>query len=122
MAGGGPVPLSVLSRPGVPCRVRVGVRRSATARRSGPTPWLVLRKIVWRTTIFLLECGGPNREAIAHFQKALEIKPDYAEARYNLAVVLANRRQIDSAITHYQKALEIKPDFAEAHYALAIPG
>ena len=58
-------------------------------------------------------------EAIAHYRKALEIKPDYADARNNLANALANCGQIDEAITHYRKALEIKPDAVETHVNLA---
>ena len=48
-------------------------------------------------------------------KKALEIKPDYAEAHDNLGMALAGRGQVDEAIAHYQKALEIKPDYVEAH-------
>ena len=58
---------------------------------------------------------GQVDEAIAHYQKALEIKPDYAEAHNNLGNALAGRGQVDEAIAHYQKALEIKPDYADAH-------
>ena len=58
---------------------------------------------------------GQSIEAIAHYQKALEIKPDYAEAHNNLGIALAGRGQVDEAIAHYQKALEIKPDYAYAH-------
>ena len=58
---------------------------------------------------------GKVDEAIAHFQKALEIKPDYAEAHNNLGNALLQKGNVDEAITHYQKALEIKPDYAEAH-------
>jgi tetratricopeptide (TPR) repeat protein len=63
---------------------------------------------------------GRLDQAMAHYQKALEIDPDYALAHYNLAVILAGRGQVDSAITHYQKALEIKPDYAHAYYNLAV--
>ena len=54
-------------------------------------------------------------EAIAHYQKALQIKPDYAEARNNLGNALLQKGKVDEAIAQYQKALQIKPDFAEAH-------
>ena len=63
---------------------------------------------------------GQVDEAIAHYRKALEIKPDYAEAHNNLGVALAGRGQVDEAIAHYRKALEIKPDYAEAHNNLGI--
>ena len=56
---------------------------------------------------------GQVDEAIAHYQKALEIKPDYAEAHNNLGLGLAGRGQFDEAIAHYRKALEIEPGNAE---------
>ena len=61
--------------------------------------------------------GGPRTadEAIKHYRKALEIKPDYAEACNNLGNAMAARGRIGEAIEHYRKALEIKPDYAEAH-------
>ncbi len=59
-------------------------------------------------------------EAITHFQQSLEIKPDYAEAHYNLATVLLQQGRIDEAIAHFQKAVEIKPDHASAHKNLGI--
>ena len=64
-----------------------------------------------------LSSGGPRADRRSHrpFQKAIEIKPDYAEAHNNLGNALAGRGQVDEAIAHYQKALEIKPDYAEAH-------
>ena len=52
---------------------------------------------------------GQIDEAIAHYRKALEIKPDYAEAHNNLGAGSGGRGQIDEAIAHYQQALEIKP-------------
>src|SRR5208283_904329 len=49
----------------------------------------------------LLRCGQVDK-AVAHFQKALEIKPDYVDARINLGLALARRGQVDGAIGHYQ--------------------
>jgi tetratricopeptide (TPR) repeat protein len=56
--------------------------------------------------------------AIGHFQKALDIKPDYAEAFYNLGLSFRKQGRLDEAIAHYQKALAIRPGYAEAHYNL----
>ncbi len=67
----------------------------------------------------LTACGRFD-EAIAQFQKALEIEPDDAGVHNNLGLVLARRGQVDQAIAHYQKALEVKPDDAEAHNNLGI--
>jgi tetratricopeptide (TPR) repeat protein len=57
-------------------------------------------------------------EAIAHYQKALQINPDYAEAHYNLGDALIRRGSANEAIAHFQKALEIDPDYAGAHINL----
>jgi tetratricopeptide (TPR) repeat protein len=63
---------------------------------------------------------GQVEEAIAHYRKALALKPDYAEAHNNLALTLAERGEVDLALAHYGKALESKPDYAPAHYNLAV--
>jgi protein O-mannosyl-transferase len=65
----------------------------------------------------LLEQGNVT-EAIAHFQMALQIKPDYAEALNNLGQALLQKGNVDEAISRYQKSLQIKPSFAMAHYNL----
>jgi tetratricopeptide (TPR) repeat protein len=66
-----------------------------------------------------LASRGQVDDAIAHFQQALEIKPDFAGAHNNLGVALAGRGQVDAAMTHFRKALELEPDYAGAHYNLA---
>ena len=48
---------------------------------------------------------GQSHEAIAHFRKALEIKPDDMNAHYNLALVLAGQGMPDEASEHFQTAL-----------------
>ena len=50
---------------------------------------------------------GQFDEAIAHFRKALEIKPDYVEAHCDLGRVLAARGRLDEAIQQLQKALDL---------------
>ena len=57
---------------------------------------------------------------MAHFQKALEIDPGYAEAHINVGVALAKCGRMDEAMAHFQKALEIDPDSAAAHLNLGI--
>ncbi len=52
--------------------------------------------------------------AIASYDKALEIKPDYHEAWYNRGIALGNLGRFEEAIASYDKALEIKPDYHEA--------
>ena len=59
-------------------------------------------------------------EAIAHYQKALQIKPDYAASLNNLGNVLLQQGRLDEAIAQLQKTLEFKPDNASAHKNLGI--
>jgi protein O-mannosyl-transferase len=58
---------------------------------------------------------GQVDEAIAHYQTALQIKPDYAEAHYNLAEALLKKGRMDEAIAHYEAALQTDPNYFEAH-------
>jgi Tfp pilus assembly protein PilF len=44
--------------------------------------------------------------ATGHFEKALALKPDFSEARNNLAVVLLRQEQYAAAITHLERILE----------------
>jgi protein O-mannosyl-transferase len=59
-------------------------------------------------------------EAATHFQKALDIWPDYADANTNLADVLLDRGRWHDAIGHYQMALRSRPNYAKAHNNLGI--
>ena len=63
---------------------------------------------------------GEDDKAIAEYDKALSIKPDFARAHDSLGLALVNRNQVDKAITHYQRALELDPDYAEAYNDLGI--
>jgi tetratricopeptide (TPR) repeat protein len=63
----------------------------------------------------LLSLPGWLPEAIAQFQTALQIDPDYAEAHYNLGLALKKAGRIPEAIAQYDDALRINPDYAEAH-------
>ena len=53
-------------------------------------------------------------------EQALRSKPDYAEAHYNLGVVLERVGRAQEAIEHYEQALRIKPDYVKAHYNLGV--
>ena len=54
-------------------------------------------------------------EALESYDKALAVKPDYAEALNNRAVVLQSMGRMNEAATSYAKAIAIKPDYAEAY-------
>ncbi|MCZ6861975.1 MAG: tetratricopeptide repeat protein [Alphaproteobacteria bacterium] len=63
---------------------------------------------------------GQLDHAVESFLRALEIKPDYAEAHNNLGNALKDRGKHAEALASYHRALEIKPDYAEAHYNLGV--
>ena len=58
---------------------------------------------------------GKLEEAIEAYNKALAIKPDYAEAYNNMGITLKDQGKLEEAIEAYNKALAIKPDYAEAY-------
>ena len=51
-------------------------------------------------------------EAIAHYQKALEIKPDFAEAYNNLALLRAEREGILETLAKRREAMRLQPNNA----------
>jgi len=63
---------------------------------------------------------GRLDEAILCFQKAVQIKPGYAQAQNNLGNALFQKGRVDEAIVHDQEALRIWPGFAEAHFNLGL--
>jgi tetratricopeptide (TPR) repeat protein len=64
--------------------------------------------------------AGQREEAMAQYEQALRLKPDFAAAHYNLGVGLARTGRLQEAIGHYEDALRINPDYAEAHYNLGV--
>ena len=58
---------------------------------------------------------GQLEEAFKSFQKAVALKPDYAEAQYNLGVTIHELGQVDSAIKCYERALVIQHAYPNAH-------
>jgi tetratricopeptide (TPR) repeat protein len=56
---------------------------------------------------------GQIDEAIAQYQKSLEINPNYAYAHNNLGNALFRKGKLNASIAEYQKTLEINPDLAE---------
>lgn len=69
---------------------------------------------------FDLARQGRNAQAVPHFQKALEINPDFSEADNNLGTAFLNQGRLDEAAECYRRALELDPDFAEAQNNLGI--
>jgi tetratricopeptide (TPR) repeat protein len=54
-------------------------------------------------------------DSVKDYEKAITLKPDYAEAYYNLGVTLRELGQINAAKESYEKALAIKHEYSGAH-------
>jgi tetratricopeptide (TPR) repeat protein len=55
-------------------------------------------------------------DAIAEFNKAIEINPDYTDAYYNRGLSNAKKGNLDQAISDYSKAIEINPNDADTYF------
>src|ERR1700730_1122864 len=49
-------------------------------------------------------------EAINYFRRALQFRPDYPYARYNLGTTLFRKGDIDDAIAEWQRVLSVQPE------------
>ena len=78
-----------------------------------PESWMAHNNIA----INLVQKGKMD-EAIAHYDKALELDPTYGEAHYNLANALVRLGRVTEAISHYEKAVELNPNNAMAFHNL----
>ena len=70
------------------------------------------------TWAMLSKSQGKLEEAIEAYNKALAIKPDHAEAHYNMGNALKSEGKLEEAIEAYDRALAIKPDYAHAKHIL----
>ena len=67
----------------------------------------------------LLRIGNCDK-AIECYQKAIELKHDYAVAYNNMGITHGEKGNYDKAIECCQKAIELKPDDAEAYHNMGI--
>ncbi|HUJ42629.1 MAG TPA: tetratricopeptide repeat protein [Opitutaceae bacterium] len=70
------------------------------------------------------EMPGRRNDAIAQYEEALRLKPDYAEAHVNLGVAWSEMPgRLNDAIAQYEEALRLKPgsvEAVEAHVNLGV--
>jgi tetratricopeptide (TPR) repeat protein len=97
--------------------------------------WVLL--LVWTMTVYTafwirssnpetyrvrgIYLAGQQRyaEAMENFSRALQLRPDDAEAHCHLAEILSRQNKAVEAVRHYREALRIRPDFPEALNNLA---
>jgi tetratricopeptide (TPR) repeat protein len=58
-------------------------------------------------------------QARIFLEKALRIRPDFADGHYSLGNVMVDSGEASSAIEHYRQALTLDPRHAEAHFQIA---
>jgi len=63
---------------------------------------------------------GQARKAIEQFRKALALKPDLAEAYFDLGLVYGQLEQYDRAIEEFHRVLALDPEYEGVHYAAGL--
>lgn len=66
----------------------------------------------------LKEEPGRLRESMGEYRKAVELRPDYAEARIALGVQMLNGGNYREALSHFEVAKNLVPMLAEVHVNL----
>ena len=68
----------------------------------------------------ILKNLGKLKEAELSYRKAIDIKPDYAEAHSNLGNVFRDLGKFQEAELSYRKAIELNPNYSKAYYSLSL--
>ena len=76
--------------------------------------------IVWNILGAAATKIGKLEQAILAFQKAIAIKPDYAEAFNNMGNAIRDQGSLEKAIQAYNKAIKLKPNYTEAYCNMGI--
>src|SRR6185312_14076917 len=68
------------------------------------------------------QVGGDAKQAIKELRRAVELAPEDASIRHNLAMLLASVGQLEAARQSYAAAIALKPDDTQAFYGLTQSG
>ena len=94
--------------------------------KNNQTLWTHTIAVIPNNTIAYNDLGldfqekGQLEEALAYFQKAIDINPEYEEGHANLGNILLLKGRLDDSLFQYRKALEINPKDPEAYYDLGV--
>jgi tetratricopeptide (TPR) repeat protein len=58
---------------------------------------------------------GDKHGAIADYNEAIRLKPDYADAYNNRGLAYSNLKEYQKAIADFNEAIRLKPDYADAY-------
>jgi tetratricopeptide (TPR) repeat protein len=64
--------------------------------------------------------AGRSHEALTHFKQAMQINPQYLDARNGVGRVLVEQGKTDEAIAHFEEILRLEPGYYKAHYNMAM--
>lgn len=92
------------------------LERPKEAIASYGEPLEVKRGEAWYNRGVVLMTTGQFQEAIANFDKILEIEPNLYQVWFNRGIVLGKLERHEEAITNLDNALTIQPDLYEAWY------
>jgi protein O-mannosyl-transferase len=68
-----------------------------------------------------LSNAGRQQDAVAEFEQALRLRPDYAEAQNNLGVALTQiPGRATEALAHFETAVKLNPNYPDAHFNLGV--
>ena len=59
---------------------------------------------------------GRHDDALADFDQAIRLKPDFAKAYNNRGIAKDTLGRHDDALADFDQAIRLRPDFAEAYY------
>jgi tetratricopeptide (TPR) repeat protein len=62
-----------------------------------------------------LDALNRHGEALASYDKALALQPNYVEALYHRGVALRNLKRPAESLASFDRALSVKPDYVDAH-------
>lgn len=62
---------------------------------------------------------GKDKDALAHYKKALKLNPDSGIAHFLIGGVLSNMKKFEDAIHHYDQAIQLQYVNANVHYEKA---
>lgn len=68
--------------------------------------------------VSLEEDPASFRDAVAAYNKVLELEPAHAAAHINLGTLYYNRQDFDRAECHYRQAIDVDPRYALAYFDL----
>ena len=75
--------------------------------------------IIYNSLGIVAEQQGRAADALASFERAAPLNPDFAEARSNLGAALAKSGRVEEAAEHFLAAVSLTPESAESVVGLA---